>query len=421
MLTAGDIIAAARTRVVRQLSYFADVTMSLRPFPLEGLGTFGVDDKSRMAFDPVVALAWGVIYCATAILHGALHILLDHHGRRGWREARRWNFAADMEINRILREAGFEFPPNFKPVTAEAYGLPPGLTAEQYYDLLPEDVGKDTDPSQQSFPGCGQDDGEGAGAPQGWEKDADEKSDGIVGQTDGEKRAMRRAAAQRIREEASKSRNGKGGKGGKGIGSVPAGLQVWATLELTPPTIRWQNILASMVRSAVSSRSGADDYTRTRVSRRGAALQVGGRGAILPSLRSPQPEVAVVVDLSGSMHGRPAMVALSESWAVVKALGLPVKGYAVDTVVHAVAVIQKIGDLEKLNCGGGGTDMREGLRVADKDRPDVIVLLTDGGTPWPEPNAMPRAKLVVGVIGDSKVPAHLGRVVRIPVVEEEAA
>lgn len=416
MLAASDIIAAARTRVVRQLPYFADPTMSLRPFPVEGLGTFGVDAKSRMAYDPAVVLIWGVLACATAILHEALHILFDHHGRRGWREMRRWNFAADMEINRILREAGFEFPKNFTPIFAEAFGLPPDLTAEQYYDLLPESAGETGTTEDQKFPGCGQPDGDGAGAPQGWEQEAD-KADEVVGQSAGEQRAMRRATAQRVREEAMKPR-----RGGKRVGSIPAGLQVWAAIELTPPTVRWQAILASRIRSAVSSRSGADDYTRTRMSRRSTAMVVSGRGAILPALRSPQPEVAVVVDLSGSMAGRPAMAALAEAWGVVKALGLPVRGYAVDTQVHAVAVIRQREDLEKLNHGGGGTDMREGIRAADRSRPDVIVLLTDGYTPWPAEDEMPRAKLVVGVIGpDIEVPAHLGRVVRIPVDEEEAA
>jgi hypothetical protein len=47
--------------------------------------------------------------------------------------------------------------------------------------------------------------------------------------------------------------------------------------------------------------------------------------------------------------------------------------------------------------GGGGTDLREGfaraLRVQPK--PDVIVALTDGQTPWP--SAQPPCRTVVGL------------------------
>ncbi len=54
--------------------------------------------------------------------------------------------------------------------------------------------------------------------------------------------------------------------------------------------------------------------------------------------------------------------------------------------------------------GGGGTDMRVGIEAARASRPapNLIVLLTDGFTPYPDRPG--REALVVGIIGPTLVP-----------------
>ena len=51
--------------------------------------------------------------------------------------------------------------------------------------------------------------------------------------------------------------------------------------------------------------------------------------------------------------------------------------------------------------GGGGTDMRVGHRggARGRDRPHVIVVLTDGYTPWPD--EPPACRLIAALIGPS--------------------
>jgi hypothetical protein len=42
--------------------------------------------------------------------------------------------------------------------------------------------------------------------------------------------------------------------------------------------------------------------------------------------------------------------------------------------------------------------MRIGINKALEEKPDVIIVMTDGGTPWPaEP--LKRTKLIVGLVG----------------------
>ena len=66
--------------------------------------------------------------------------------------------------------------------------------------------------------------------------------------------------------------------------------------------------------------------------------------------------------------------------------------------------------------GGGGTDMGAGLVAATnlRPRPEVVVVLTDGHTPWPD--APPAGtRVVVGLVGPrvGGAPAW-ARTVRIP-------
>ena len=55
--------------------------------------------------------------------------------------------------------------------------------------------------------------------------------------------------------------------------------------------------------------------------------------------------------------------------------------------------------------GGGGTDMRLPLRYVEQFEPMVVILITDGYTPWPDSTPYPLLVLcntdVVAPIGDT--------------------
>jgi hypothetical protein len=63
--------------------------------------------------------------------------------------------------------------------------------------------------------------------------------------------------------------------------------------------------------------------------------------------------------------------------------------------------VRRVSDVRLL--GGGGTDMRIGIAAAESSHPcpDIVVVLTDGYTPWPDRPT--RARLVVAIIGDQGV------------------
>ena len=65
----------------------------------------------------------------------------------------------------------------------------------------------------------------------------------------------------------------------------------------------------------------------------------------------------------------------------------------------------------RITLGGGGTDLRVGLAALTRERVDVVVVVTDGDTPWPE--TAPVSPVIVVLVGaGTAVPPAWARVVR---------
>jgi predicted metal-dependent peptidase len=179
--------------------------------------------------------------------------------------------------------------------------------------------------------------------------------------------------------------------------SVPSGLARWAS-ELLASTVDWRRELASLIRTSSAQVAGCVDYSFTRRSRRAATMP----GVILPGLSRPVPDIAIVVDTSGSMKDKDLARCLAELDGIIAALGLRSRRaqvLAVDEVVQSQGRVSRANDV--VLRGGGGTDMGAGIAgaVALRPRPQLVVVLTDGGTPWPAaPPA--RVRVVAGLLGD---------------------
>jgi predicted metal-dependent peptidase len=96
---------------------------------------------------------------------------------------------------------------------------------------------------------------------------------------------------------------------------------------------------------------------------------------------------------------------LAEVDGLLKGVGLARNRLRVMSVDAAAHTVQRVANVRAIQLvGGGGTDMGAGLEAAAKlrPRPSVVVVLTDGLTPWPErpPKAM---HVVVGLIEGTSV------------------
>src|SRR5690606_18897211 len=121
----------------------------------------------------------------------------------------------------------------------------------------------------------------------------------------------------------------------------------------------------------------------------------------LPGTRRPLPTVAAVVDTSGSVDDTLLGKAMGEVEGALRGLGVPGSSmaiYSCDADVGAATTIRRAADAQLV--GGGGTDMRVGIAAATaaRPRPDLVVVFTDGYTPWPE-TPPPGSAVVVALLG----------------------
>ncbi|MFI5813484.1 VWA-like domain-containing protein [Streptomyces sp. NPDC051643] len=370
-----DKLFAARLHAARVRPYLATALFALHTVESRQVPTMAVDRHWRCYVSAPFVDRTSVEELAGVWVHEVSHLLRDHHGRSdrvarergltGPGERLRMNIAADCEINDDVFGEGLLRPEGA--VTPETLALPEGELMEDY--LRRFRLG----PRAQSLVWL--DCGSGA---DGLDREWELGPDGAYGLSDQERDAVRFRVAQGITARP---------------GNTPKGWRRWAEEAFQPPQ-PWRDLLGAAVRSAASGSGAGEDYTYGRPSRRSAGVP----GAVLPSLRRRPPRVSVVIDTSGSVSDAELGSALREVVAISRAVGgrrdlvtvLPCDASA--RIVHSLCQAEGIPLV-----GGGGTDLRTGFARALRrgPRPDVIVVLTDGQTPWP--SNRPPCRTVVGL------------------------
>ena len=397
-------LAAGRLWAASRFPYLASGLFGAQVLAKPGIATVAVDEGWRLHADPELTAAWTPAQLGSVLVHHVSH-LLRAHGERAVAagiipdDARAWIRGADAEINDDLVPAGLELPG--RPVLPGHLGADEGLLAEQYFVAGRT---READPAGADGGGSAADTRAaadwdldcGSGA-DGWPRDWD--ASGPPALSPWQARLLCRQVAQECVRQAREA------------GDVPAGLLRWAEQTLQP-AVDWRRVLAAELRRAVADTAGAVDYSYRRPSRRAS---VAGP-VVLPALRRPVPEVAVVCDTSGSMTEELLAAALAEVEGLLRSLGLArqVRVLACDTAVGAARRVTSARQVELV--GGGGTDMGAGIDAAAslRPRPAVTVVLTDGFTPWPD--RPPRGiRVVVALLGDEAPDGpEWARAVRVP-------
>ncbi|OHU47412.1 hypothetical protein BKG82_27795 [Mycobacteroides chelonae] len=382
-----EAFRVARLAAYEAMPYFAAALFSLVPVAAPGLDTFAVDRWWRLYLDPAVLLhQWTPREAGAVLLHEVGHVLRVHSERADTLVQpvihRAWNYAADAEINDDLLAAGAALPTGC--VTPESLECDPGGIAEDYYAHLIRSQGKPGGllDGPDDEPGCGS--GAGTGPVPG-ELPREHVVGGRSGIDEADGNLIRRQIAETVRAAEQSGR-----------GTVPDGLRRWADDVLAPPVVPWSRVLRGAVRTSLAEAAGRTDYSYHRPSRRRLPR------VILPAMRGPKLTVSIVVDTSGSMSQQDLSAATSEIGGVLRSAGVANERVSVLSCDAASSEPQRVRRIQDVVLtGGGGTDMRIGIAAACAAalQPQVVVVLTDGDTPWPE-TAIRGITLVCVIIGN---------------------
>ncbi len=384
-----DRLAAAKlwlTSAQGDQPYLASALYALQAVSSSEVGTMTADDRWRLYVHPGWLAGTPVPTVAAELAHVVWHLLGEHANRAasldvGRLQSRAWRTATDISIGETLAGCGLR---DHGLPQAAVTGLAPGRSAEEHFarlDRLQVGGGEPTDGDAPDTCGSAAD-----GLPRGYEV----PTDVLPGVVDLHAAELRRQVAVEFRAHVTAR------------GTDPGDALRWVR-HVLEPVVPWRQVLASTVRRAAGWANGHADYTYRRPSRRQSAVP----GVLLAAMRRPLPTVAVVVDTSGSVDDGLLAQALGEVDGAIAALGVPggdVTVVACDAAVHSVARLRRASEA-RLG-GGGGTDLRAGVAVAAalRPRPDVLVVLTDGWTPWPEQPPAGMA-VVAGMLARAQHPA----------------
>jgi predicted metal-dependent peptidase len=391
-LTTEERLTRARTRLVLDQPFFG--TLSLRLNLVPGLLSTMATDGSRIVYNPGFVDQLKPAELEGTLAHEVLHCALGHHCRRGKRDPRLWNEAADLAINPILINNGLTLPAGA--LIDPAFT---NLSAEEIYARLLRNRGEGGTAPRQSGgqangggttsngPQAAQDSGvqdssvtaacqpgakrtpeitEGTpdtasmrpgGFGEVWDATDDQGHTASPAEKHRQEREWNIAAEQALRSA-------------KACGHEPGGVD--RPLSESPESQQdWRAILRDFIAAAAPS-----DYRWTPPNRRYIAS-----GLYLPSVeRRGLGEIVIAVDTSGSIGKRE----LEQFAAEISAISEEAQPEAIH-VVYCDAAVQSVQELQASDTvclepkGGGGTDFRPAFDwVNEKDiTPSCLIYLTD--------------------------------------------
>jgi predicted metal-dependent peptidase len=303
------------------------------------------------------------------VIHETLHVAHSHvlPWRRGWRDPKIWNMAADYAVNSIISANGIKLP---KEVLLDA----------KYNDMATEEIYRDLEKNATKIkvPGAGsffgdlrdpsKEDGEGGGNGE----DGNGNPSNGRGLSEAEQREMEQEWNARLVDAATAARQ---------QGKSPAGMDRMLD-GITNPRIPWFAYLDNLTGEILR-----DDYDFSRPDRR--FLQ---HGLYLPDLYNEGSMVAVIIDTSGSIGQTEMKLFLSEAFGILASKNVTrIRLMCCDAKVTFDKYLTANSPVPGNLPGGGGTDFRPPFSRINRsnEKPQMVIYLTDLCGTFPEEQDYP--------------------------------
>ena len=361
-------IKKARTSLVVSRPFFSALLMHVDQKPSSRVPRMAVDGKSIYYNSSYVAkltneqlmsdLSANVVSCA-----------LLHHTRREWRDPELYDKASDAIVNPILKEAGFELPPN-------AFTDPDvtsSMSVEQAYSIIMKKQkrgNKDNNGNQNSSGGPGNQPGDGENDPQSNPPNSGGSSQVLAPPSMGEDGEGEDSAARSEQERDWTQAATQAATIAEGCGNVPESMRRLIDQNKEART-DWQTILKRFFEETEKT-----DYQWLPPNKRYVHM-----GEFLPSYKKEgYGEICIAVDTSGSIN----MELLAQFCAEINYIVQDLKPSRViviscDTAVGSVQEFKQ-GEYVEMNfVGGGGTSFIPPFRYLEKEgiKPKCMIYLTD--------------------------------------------
>lgn len=366
-------ISTAKARLLMNHPFFATLLVRTPVLVSDRGGSveLAATDGENIYYNPEFLAACSVEDVMTVLTHEVGHDSLLHSLRLGARNPDLFNQAADHAINLMLIDQGFKCPASV-PGGWLADPQYKGWSADKIYDDLRRKQ-KDAPPQ----PKNGQQGGPGKGAPQngsggkpGPQQKGRDWLHGDVLPSQKSDPASQAAAEQKAKQRVAAAAN-MARMAGKLTGDLARMVD-----DMLEAKVHWTDVLREYMTRIVKAR---DNWSRRN--RRFASLY-------LPTRRSTEMgPIVFIPDTSGSMMGDDMEVICSEmAHCAAQTRPENIRVVWTDAAVKGEQIFSpaEFSYAALRPAGGGGTDMRIGLKHVEQYQPQVVVLLTDCYTPWPD-------------------------------------
>lgn len=411
---------AEKERLLEKLRLSRSRLLTSHPF--YGLlllkATLGLDSECKTAYTDGKRIRFSPSFLSTlsdsevdlTLCHEILHIALGHCFRSTNLQSERFNVACDIVINSIIL---LENNGRLSTITIRKWGplmheTPDGrpghlFTAEQVYAMLPPETYRSISEKTSdwegvlSSPGFSGRNGKKRTVYDGLD---DHSKWALAGEDDMEEWEINIQQAIQTIEKMNLHN--------KGCGLSPA-LKGFLIGRPKPPKLNWKEILNCFIQEEVT------DYSLVPPDKRYQG------DFFIPDFSEKSEsakDVLFMIDTSGSMSDEQILDVYSEVFGAVAQFGGRLKGWLgfFDAAVVPPKPFEDDGSLKKIKAAGrGGTSFEIIFDYVGKvmePKPASIVILTDGGAPWPEEKKAMGIP-VMWVINNDDVTPPWGKTIRL--------